>query len=214
MQLKKELIDYLDNTFGSDFFKNIKIPIKAVFGERVVYVLQEGKAAQRLSSSPEELNDLVTLASEIGGQIAEINPPVESGHKEPRLVDLPGWSICFDLPLKRYLDSPSPMPDECDIEWLFGLYFGHRAKKLVLIDLIMPQVKGIFSVDYDIDYDFIPSNRSVGSLFSDFCAELQNLKEEVVQRKREVRWIKLVQLEFERTIKTKLSEKGCQKRRL
>jgi len=210
---KKELFDYLGDTFEQDFFRKIEIPIAAQFGERVVYLLQPGKTTHRLSGASESLQELEKLASNIDGQMVEIKSPVESGYMEPRLVDLPGSDICFDLPLKRYLDSPDPMPEDCDIDWLFGVFFGHCNKKLVFIDLTIPEIKGIFSVDYDIDDDPLRSNCAVGNLFNDFYAKLQDLKKEAAERRNEIRWIKLIQAEFELTIKTMLSEEGFQKRR-
>jgi len=143
------------------------------------------------------------------GKIIEINPPIESGRSEPRLVDLPGWEICYDLPLKRFLDSSSPIPEVgSEIEWLLGVFFGHSKKKLVLIDFVTPNIKAVFSVEYDIEGDLGRSSYTVGGLLIDFFHKLTELKKETVQRIQDIEWIKAVQLEFELTIKTMLSEKG------
>jgi len=126
---QKEFIEYLSQTFGNDFCTKIRVPINACFGERVIYILQDDLVGRRILTSAKTFEALESFASEMAGKTVQISPPVESGRYEPRLVDLPGWEICYDLPLKRFLDNSSPIPEVgSEIMWLLGTFFGSSNK--------------------------------------------------------------------------------------
>jgi hypothetical protein len=99
---KAEFVGYLSDTFGKEILKRIRVPINVNYGERVIYVLSENETVSRVPSSGPDTQLIEKIAAETGGLVGEVKPAVESGFSEPRLVDLPGWDICFEIPLMEY----------------------------------------------------------------------------------------------------------------
>ena len=77
-----------------------------------------------------------------------------------------------------------------------------------MIDFISPIVKGVFSMDYEFDDELEPRGCTVVVFLISFYHKLQELKENTYRRNQKIDWIKVIQLEFELTVKTRFSEEG------
>lgn len=194
------LLEYLEYIFGKSFLKLIKIPENYKIGERVIYKLAKNKTANRHEISQKEQKEqkdfFNKIAEEIGAPESIIDPPVSSGLPYPRLVDIPGWDIIFDIPLKRYLQSNDISPsDDFNIEWLIGVFFGHSKKILAYIDFVNPKVKGIFSETYEEEYDLSNRGKIVNKHFAVFIKKLTKMKNEIKKPHFSNRWVKVIHYE-------------------
>ena len=199
LKLEKEFSGYLDWKFGEDFLSIIPKPDDYYVGERMLYKLKHKNEIKRNDNKLDEdvLKDTIneTLGDTNISSI-EIQPPVTTNNIEPRLIDLPGSDIIFDIPLMRYFQSDNIIPSsEFNIEWLIGVYFGGSEKKLVSIDMAHPFVKGIFSVPYEIEMDLSADPQKTVKYFKEYIQRLKSLCKKSEKSDSNIKWVKLVQLD-------------------
>jgi hypothetical protein len=123
---RQQLAEYLNQTFGQQFWRLLREPEGVQVGERVLYKVKPNTKVTRQEPSKRDQQafwqDLIDLATRTGGTRVTFEPPVSSGLPYPRLVDLPGSSIMWDSELRKYMNTDVVLPSEdFPLEWVVGV---------------------------------------------------------------------------------------------
>lgn len=200
--LRQQLAEYLNQTFGENFWGLLSEPEGVQTGERVLYKVRSNTKVTRQEPSERDQQafrqDLIDLATRTGGTQVTFEPPVSSGLPYPRLIDLPGSSIMWDSGLRTYMNSEMVLPSEdFPLEWVVGVVHTPSQSMLLYLDFTHATVKAIFRVFYDAEYASGEHARAgVLTRFKQFQTKKQELEADC-ERRRNVAWAKLVQIDTE-----------------
>lgn len=201
-QVKADFYAYLDQKFGSGFSALITPPEEVEIGERALYILANGRKAQRANmerANWEFENEIEDLANELAGEFPGLQYSVDlatsSGLPYPRAVDIPGAS---DLALgwlagayaKSAEELPAPGFPLC---WLLGVIFTPSAKYLLYLDFMHPRLRALYVAEYDVEMEFF-KGRDIPQQFRFFAAQQAEMVA-VVEGRPDIRWAKLVQVD-------------------
>jgi len=168
----------------------------------VLYLLAGTSPVERRETTATEQREFRKLIERIGQDSGAIEvsgePPVSSGLPYPRLVDIPGWDVLFDIPLNRYLDSPSVFPSvDFRILWLVGVTSSYSEKRLACIDMRHAQVKGLFIATYEEEYGSIGLTRQVRRAFERFLTRVTDRIAEASRPDVAYEWVKVASCDGE-----------------
>lgn len=200
-KLRRDFTTYLEETFGA-LLLLVNEPPEVQIGERVLYKLKGGGQAGRCEPSKQELEEtrrkFVEIAKRTGGADVTFDPPVSSRLTLPRLIDLPGSQIMWDMRLRRYLESDDLLPfPEFPLEWTLGVLHGGEEKMLLSLDFTRPKVKAIFRASYDIgDVPLMAERTAVRARFRQFWEKMRELEAQI-EPGDDILWAKLIQIDAE-----------------
>lgn len=162
-QLQVDFFNYLDQKFGSGFSGQFAVPAGVQVGERVLYKLADGGEATR--ADIERANQAFAASmAEVAAQLAEVtgdlqytlDPAVNSGLPYPRTVDVPhAADLALGSLAQQYATSQEKLPTaDFALVWLLGGIFGYSASTFIYLDFSHPQLKALYTAEYDVVDDY------------------------------------------------------------
>ena len=205
--MDRALSRYLGDVFWEEFYAWIRKPKGTEAGERVVYKMKEGIVPVRHETTPNELEAMqqeIATMTGVDRSRVTMKAAVTSGLPYPRLIDLPGWEIIFDVPLTKYADSEDLLPrQDFPIIWALGVFFAQSDKTLAHIDFVHPLVKGVFSVVYESRYGLDYSTDNIIDWHDEFQRKMSEYKKKADAKDCKCKWAKIIQFNEKLLIKTK-----------